>query len=452
MNISNPSEQNRKKYIMKKILVAIPTARYIEPETFRSIYNLNTPIGYTVEFQYFYGYRVDQVRNLIADWAKKNSFSYVFFVDHDITFPPDTLEKLISHDKPVISGVYRQRSEDQHLEIYGNNYAKVSPEDLYSFSNYTDGNYDLIRIAGCGFGCVLVKTEVFDIVGYPQFEYHVALDHKNTLSEDVDFCIKVNNKNLSVWCDRSIVCGHIGSKTFEVIKPPLKVLQGNHFKRCHDLVNLPEGHTEYLETIAKNGLKPKVIYDIGSCVLHWHDQAKRIWPEAKVIPFEAMSEVVDLYDDQGLDEYVVGAVLSNVDEKEIDFYQNLQWFAGNSVYRENPEHSPLANSIFTEGHIVKKKTFTLDTLVERHNLPKPDMIKMDIQGSELDVLKGAQRTLENCTDLILELQTKDYNIGAPKAHTVIEYLQTPGFTLVGKAPFNINHGEADADYHFKRVL
>jgi FkbM family methyltransferase len=164
-----------------------------------------------------------------------------------------------------------------------------------------------------------------------------------------------------------------------------------------------------------------------------------------------MTEVSTLYDAQEVNQYVTGAVLSDVDNKEVDFYQNMQWFAGNSVYRENPMHSPLASSIFTEKNIVKKKTITLDTLIETYDFPKPDMIKMDIQGSELDVLKGAQRTLENCTDLILELQIKDYNIGAPKANTVIEYLKTIGFTLVGNVPFN-NNGDTDADYHFKRVL
>jgi hypothetical protein len=61
---------------MKKILIAIPTARYIEAETFKSIYDLEVPEGYEVTFQYFYGYRVDQVRNLIADWVVRG-FDYL---------------------------------------------------------------------------------------------------------------------------------------------------------------------------------------------------------------------------------------------------------------------------------------------------------------------------------------------------------------------------------------
>jgi hypothetical protein len=78
---------------------------------------------------------------------------------------------------------------------------------------------DLLKIGGCGFGCVLVKSEVLSKVGYPQFEYHVALDHNNTFSEDVDFCKKVIDKDFTIWCDKTILCGHIGTKTFNVVVP-----------------------------------------------------------------------------------------------------------------------------------------------------------------------------------------------------------------------------------------
>jgi hypothetical protein len=53
----------------KKILIAIPCKNDIEADTFKSIYDLEVPEGYETEFQYFYGYAVDQVRNLIAHWV-----------------------------------------------------------------------------------------------------------------------------------------------------------------------------------------------------------------------------------------------------------------------------------------------------------------------------------------------------------------------------------------------
>jgi len=190
---------------MKKILIAIPTARYIEPDTFKSIYNLKIPDGYETTFQYFYGYRVDQVRNLISDWVVKG-FDYLFAVDHDVTFAPDTLTKLISHDKDIVCGVYRQRLEQQVLEIYDHALKNIPYEHLH--------NKGLVEIGGCGFGCVLIKKEVFADIGYPQFVYHQALDHADTFSEDLDFCIKVREKGYTIWCDASILCGHIGQKIY----------------------------------------------------------------------------------------------------------------------------------------------------------------------------------------------------------------------------------------------
>jgi hypothetical protein len=196
--------------VKKKILIAIPTARYIEADTFKSIYDLEVPEGYEVTYQHFYGYRVDQVRNLIADWVVRG-FDYLFSVDHDITFPPDTLKRLLAHGVDVVSGVYRQRLEPQRIEIYDFAGHRMEYADIY--------NKPIVEIGGCGFGCVLVRKDVLQVVGYPQFEYHPALNHDNTISEDTDFCRKARENGVALWCDPSILCGHIGSTTMHV-QPP----------------------------------------------------------------------------------------------------------------------------------------------------------------------------------------------------------------------------------------
>jgi hypothetical protein len=170
------------------------------------------PDGYEVTFQYFYGYNIDQVRNLIADWVVKG-FDYLFSVDSDIAFAPDTLQKLLAHDKDLVSGLYIQRKPGQHiLELY-------EPNEQGGVSNIP---YDkikgrgLVKIAGCGFGCVLVKTQVLRTIGYPQFKYHSAIDHKNTISEDVYFCRRAKETGFELWADTSILCRHIGSTVFTV--------------------------------------------------------------------------------------------------------------------------------------------------------------------------------------------------------------------------------------------
>ena len=192
----------------KRVLVAIPTAKNIEVDTFKSIYDQVVSDNIEVEFQYFYGYRIDQIRNLIADWVIKGNYDYLFSVDSDITFDKDVLQKFIDHDVDIVSGIYRQRKSEQILEIYSLEGSNMIWSDLR--------DKQLVEIGGCGFGCVLVKREVFESVGQPAFEYHVALDHKNTISEDWDFCAKARAKNFKVWADTDVVCGHIGSTVFKV--------------------------------------------------------------------------------------------------------------------------------------------------------------------------------------------------------------------------------------------
>lgn len=197
---------------MKKILIAIPTNKFIEPSTFKAIYDLKVPEGYKTEFQFFFGYQVDQIRNLIAEWGQH--YDYLFSVDSDISFASDTLEKMIKHDKDMVSGLYIQRIQGtHHLEIY-----KKRPEgggnERIKFEECKDT--PLMQIAACGLGCVLIKGKVLKDVGYPQFTYHSALNHANTISEDVDFCRKAGNLGFELWADTTIRCDHTGDSTFKV--------------------------------------------------------------------------------------------------------------------------------------------------------------------------------------------------------------------------------------------
>ena len=197
----------------KRILIAVPTNRNIEAQTFKSIYDLIIPDGYEVEFQYFWGYQVDQVRNLIAHWVIQFNYDYLFAVDSDIAFAPDTLQKMLGHDVDIVSGIYIQRIPGTHtIEIMRKN-----EHGGVTHVNWNDiKGQGLVEIHGCGFGCVLVKAEVIRSIPYPHFLYHSALDHRNTLSEDVHFCNQARDRGFRLWADTSIICDHIGSWTFKV--------------------------------------------------------------------------------------------------------------------------------------------------------------------------------------------------------------------------------------------
>ena len=428
----------------KRILIAIPTARNIEPDTFKSIYDLEVPQGYETDFQYFYGYNIDQVRNLIADWVVRG-YDYLFSVDSDIAFPPDTLKRLLAHNVDMVSGLYIQRKPGQHiLEVYEHN----------SMGGVSNIPYEkivgrgLVEIAGSGFGCVLVKAEVIRAIPYPHFVYHSAIDHRNTVSEDVDFCRKVLERNFHIWADTSILCRHIGATEFLIDTNIQPIPQESPVEaRLRELYNqrlLPYPHVEYLQRLASLGLNPSVVYDVGACVLHWTNEARRIWPNAQYYVFEAMSSCEFLYKENNL-EFHTG-LISDRDGRQLDFYQNEEHPGGNSYYRENSEVNPDAPLYFNESHRRSMISRCLDSIVAERNFPPPELLKIDVQGAEMDILSGALTTLQSVTDVILELQVVEYNKGAPLRDKVIEFMDGLGFDCLG---LFCNNGP-DGDYHFRR--
>lgn len=426
----------------KRILCAIPTARNIEVDTFKAIYDLEIPAGYELDFQYFFGYNIDQIRNLIAHWAIH--YDYLFSVDSDIAFDKDTLIKLLAHDKDVVSGLYIQRKPGTHiLELYEDNqWGGVSNIPYEKIKGR-----GLVEIAACGFGCVLVKSNVFKEVGYPQFEYHSALDHANTISEDTDFCRKAKAKGFRIFADTTIQCRHIGSWIFQVdnnivAKEPSQNTLLDRYETLYNIKPLPPAKYEYFEKLKSIGVQPNVIYDIGACVLHWSHIAGLVWNKAKIVAIDAINPLGDLYKNHNLDHCI--ALLSDQDNKVIDFYKNDYDPGGSSYYKENSQYSPAADRLFPEESKVKMMSKTLDTIIAEHNLPLPDMIKIDTQGSELDILHGASKTLKHVQHLILSLQAIDYNKGAPLKDVVISYLDQQGFACLG----NFCDNGADGDYHF----
>ena len=76
------------------------------------------------------------------------------------------------------------------------------------------------------------------------------------------------------------------------------------------------------------------------------------------------------------------------------------------------------------------KTRRLDALAREMQLPPPDLIKLDVQGAELDVLAGAGDLLRNCSALIAELSFLSYNEGSPLIAEVIAGIARYGFRSV----------------------
>ena len=210
-----------------------------------------------------------------------------------------------------------------------------------------------------------------------------------------------------------------------------------------DKVKIPDNHVSYLYKLKENGFEPKVIYDIGCCVLHWTMVAEKLWPNAKIILFDAFTCAEFLYKDY---DYFVG-VLSNEDNKIVEFYQNDLHPGGNSYYKEIGHI--MSNELYNENNINLRETYKLDTIVELNNYPLPDLVKIDVQGSEKDVIMGGINSIKNANELIVELQHIQYNENAPLANETIPFIENIGFKCV--APLFCNNGP-DGDYGFQKIL
>jgi hypothetical protein len=211
----------------------------------------------------------------------------------------------------------------------------------------------------------------------------------------------------------------------------------NHLTQLAALENFPPNHIAYLWKLKNEGFEPKVIYDIGSCVLHWTKNAKRVWPDAKIILFDAFQSAEFLY---GGYDYHVG-VLSDEDDKTLRFYQNDFYPGGNSYYKENNDN------VFPPDLYLEKVSKKLDTVVRERSFPPPDLIKIDVQGAEKDLIRGAVETLKHVQHLIVEMQCVNYNDKAPLVGETLPYIESLGFKCV--APKFSDNGP-DADYGFVR--
>jgi FkbM family methyltransferase len=201
---------------------------------------------------------------------------------------------------------------------------------------------------------------------------------------------------------------------------------------------LPQNHLNFLIKLKTDyNFTPSVCYDIGAAVLHWTRHIERIWPNSKVILFDAFEPVKFLYNKY---DYHIG-VLSDQDNKQVKFYQNDQYFGGNSYYKEIGTQNVFPNNVY-----LLKNTRSLDSIVTERRFPYPDLIKIDVQGAELDILKGAIDILSNTKYLIVELQHVNYNDGAPLYNETKDFLESIGWECIAE---KFSDNGPDADYCFR---
>jgi FkbM family methyltransferase len=165
---------------------------------------------------------------------------------------------------------------------------------------------------------------------------------------------------------------------------------------------------------------PNKVLDIGANIGQFYRECISEFPDSYIFLIEA-SEECEPYLKSLTNNYFIGLITK--DNNLYNFYKNSNPIStGDSVYKElTPFYSE------HELKIVTKRGNKLDDIINQENF---DLIKVDTQGSELDIIRGGINTFKKAKGVILELSLSEYNQGAPLHDEVVGYMNEIGFSKV----------------------
>lgn len=138
-------------------------------------------------------------RTFCVQDAIEKKATHVFFVDSDMQFPADTLERLLAHDKEIVTVEYNRR--------------KLPPESVTTPLE-ARSETELYKARNIGGGCLLIKLSVFEKVAKPWFNFGRDSKGSVKIGEDTWFANTARDAGIDSWIDPTIKVGHVGEYLF----------------------------------------------------------------------------------------------------------------------------------------------------------------------------------------------------------------------------------------------
>lgn len=161
------------------------------------------------------------------------------------------------------------------------------------------------------------------------------------------------------------------------------------------------GRGDYLYSLLllqERGFAPATVIDIGAAegafFVHRQDVNPKLYPQARHFFVDAMRENEAAYRKLAT-RFEVGYEITALSCLEGEVAMRVD----PDFYNTHIDHLQ-PGTAYTDRRV---PVSTLDALVKRHALQPPFLLKLDVQGGELDVLRGGLRTLEDAIVVTSEI-------------------------------------------------
>lgn len=191
-----------------KIFVAVPSMDQVPARFAQSLAMLRSTENTIVGFQI--GSLVWDSRTKLAQRAIQEEADYVLWLDSDMEFPPDLLERLMAAlqntpEADIMTGLYFRRVDPYSPVLFEKIQLAGVGANWKEFDQLPKES--VFEVEGCGFGAVLIPTDVIMSVISKYGDPFWPIGH---LGEDLAFCIRARELGYRIFCDQTIPLGHVG--------------------------------------------------------------------------------------------------------------------------------------------------------------------------------------------------------------------------------------------------
>lgn len=169
-----------------------------------------------------------------------------------------------------------------------------------------------------------------------------------------------------------------------------------------------------LERLSDVSFQPTQIFDVGAYQGDFAQSCLRIWPNAKVACFEALEHRVN---------QLQQLASCNLAMQVFPYLLGAENLEKVPLHQAETASSVLVEQIHQNFPVTFHPMRTVDQIVQEYFGDRsPDLLKLDVQGYELEVLKGAEKSLPQMKLLLAEVNLLNIHQNVPLLAELVAWL------------------------------